>query len=166
MKGSLRPAGFVPGEQTEPAVLAFAADIEAAIVASSQKLNDNQVITVLTAALDRAFADACEPAEGPTRVRARLAHVIQSLEEQAAARLDPAMPRLTAEVVDGLRSYAEASYCSSDRADRVEAHGLFMLCDWQDAARAPKTTAANAVGMKPLQAAECNKENTKEMGHE
>lgn len=132
---------MMAGYAEHPAVAAFKTDLDAVLAAHTRKLNSGQFIAVLTAALDRAHADACEPAEAPTEVRARLAHVLQSLEEQAAARLDPKMPVLTKEVVDGLRGFAEACHCSSKRSDRVEAHGLFMLCGWQDQRRAALSKA-------------------------
>lgn len=56
----------------------------------------------------------------------------QSLTEQAAARADPAMPRLTLDVLERLEGDAEANYaCAEDRDDRVAAHGLSLLCEWQ-----------------------------------
>lgn len=68
--------------------------------------------------------------------QAALAVVRQSLIEQAEARADPAMPLLTVEVVDRLRSQSEASHALAETSeDRVDAHGLSLLCDWQDRAR-------------------------------
>lgn len=59
----------------------------------------------------------------------------QSLIEQAAARADPDMPILTAEVRQTLRDNAEATYAlAEDHKERVEAHGLSLLLDWQDRA--------------------------------
>lgn len=69
--------------------------------------------------------------------KASLAIVRQSLVEQADARGDPTMPLLTAEVLERLQGDAEAAYaCSDSREDRVAAHGLSLLCDWQERARA------------------------------
>lgn len=80
-----------------------------------------------------------------TEAEAALAVVRQSLTDQAAARADPTMPRLVPDVVSRLRSRAEATYAlAEDVADRVEAHGLFLLCDWQDAARAAQGQATAA----------------------
>lgn len=60
----------------------------------------------------------------------------QSLIEQAEARADPTMPLLTAEVVAELEGDAEATYAlASTRAERVTAHGLSLLCEWQRRAR-------------------------------
>lgn len=71
------------------------------------------------------------------RLLGALETVRQSLKDQAAARHDPTMPLLVPEVVESLRENAEAQWAlSDDRSDRVEAHGLSLLCDWQDAARA------------------------------
>lgn len=56
----------------------------------------------------------------------------QSLAEQAAARADPTMPRLSLDVLERLEADAEAEYaCAGDRDDRVAAHGLSLLCEWQ-----------------------------------
>ncbi len=64
--------------------------------------------------------------------RAALAIVRQSLREQAAARADPTMPRLTSEVLAKLEGEAEAAWAlAEDQEDRVAAHGLSLLCDWQ-----------------------------------
>jgi len=65
--------------------------------------------------------------------QAALAVVRQSLQDQAAARADPTMPLLTPEVLEHLRSEADAGYAlAGTREERVQAHGLSLLCDWQD----------------------------------
>lgn len=85
------------------------------------------------------------------RLRADLAEMTarweqcrESLAEQAAARADPVMPLLVPEVVQAIRDDAEAAYAlAEDRADRVKAHGLSLLADWQDQVR---TAIARAKG--------------------
>ncbi len=68
---------------------------------------------------------------------ASLAVVRESLIEQAAARADPTMPLLLPEVLEAIRGDAEASYaCAETSEERIAAHGLSLLCDWQDRARA------------------------------
>ncbi len=72
------------------------------------------------------------------------AHLRQSLHDQSAALADPEMPILTQAVREQLRDEAEASYAMADNeAERVYAHGLSLLCDWQD-------RAAEAKASKPL----------------
>jgi len=59
----------------------------------------------------------------------------ESLVDQAAARADPAMPLLVASVRERLEGESEAVYAMSEsREDRIYAHGLSLLCDWQKAA--------------------------------
>jgi len=59
----------------------------------------------------------------------------ESLVDQAAARADPAMPLLVASVRERLEGESEAVYAMSEsREDRIYAHGLILLCDWQKAA--------------------------------
>lgn len=66
-----------------------------------------------------------------------LAGCRRSLVEQARARADPLMPRLTEEVLAELRGDSEASYAMAEtEQERIVAHGLALLCDWQDRARA------------------------------
>lgn len=61
----------------------------------------------------------------------------QSLKEQAEARVDPKTPLLTQAVVNELRERSEADYALAEtREERVAAHGLSLLCDWQDQVRA------------------------------
>jgi hypothetical protein len=69
----------------------------------------------------------------------------QTIDEQASARLDPTMPLITPDLVEQLRSEAEAQWACADsgdegRNDRRAAHALSMLCDWQDRARAALKT--------------------------
>jgi len=73
-----------------------------------------------------------------------VAHVRESLSDQAAARADPTMPRLTSTVLETLKTEAEANYaCAMTRDDRVAAHGLSLLCEWQErAALASEENAA------------------------
>ena len=66
--------------------------------------------------------------------RAALAVCRQSLTEQALARADPNMPRLTPKVLERLSGDAEAAYAlAEDADDRIAAHGLSLLVDWQNA---------------------------------
>lgn len=70
--------------------------------------------------------------------QAALAVVRESLQDQAAARADPKMPRLTPEVLERLMGDAEAAYALAEtREERVAAHGLSLLCDWQAAGDLP-----------------------------
>lgn len=74
---------------------------------------------------------------------AALAVCRESLVEQAAARLDPTMPLLMPDVVERLREDSEVAYAlAEDAEERIDAHGLALLCDWQDRARAARTEAA------------------------
>lgn len=74
---------------------------------------------------------------------ASLAVCRQTIAEQASARLDPAMPLLIERVVTGLREEAEVRYAMAETLEeRQEAHGLAMLCDWQDARRAAHSQGA------------------------
>jgi hypothetical protein len=76
------------------------------------------------------------------RLKAALATCQQSLEEQAAARRDPTMPVLKPEVLADIRSDAEAQWAfASGSKGRIRAHGLMLLCDWQDRARAARSEA-------------------------
>lgn len=60
--------------------------------------------------------------------------VRQSLVDQSAARADPLMPRLTPAVLEHLRADAEAAYALAETPEeRIVAHGLSLLCDWQTA---------------------------------
>lgn len=73
---------------------------------------------------------------------AALAVVRQSLAEQAMARSDETMPILSDAVRDRLRSEAEAAYAlSEDKADRIYAHGLSLLAQWQDRAALARAEA-------------------------
>lgn len=66
-------------------------------------------------------------------LEAALAVCRQSLVEQAQARTDPTMPLIKPEVVRVLREESEVRYaCADDQHDRIVAHGLSLLCDWQD----------------------------------
>jgi hypothetical protein len=77
-----------------------------------------------------------------TDTEAALAVCRQAIVEQAAARADPDMPILTPEVLESLRGDAEAGYACADTAEeRIQSHGLSLLCDWQDRAREAKSTA-------------------------
>lgn len=77
-----------------------------------------------------------------------LATVRQSLKDQASARLDPTMPLLKPNVLEKIREWAEASYAMAEgQEERIEAHGLSLLCDWQDRAREAKGTH-NAAAMR------------------
>jgi hypothetical protein len=81
-----------------------------------------------------------------TQQRDALATVQQSLKDQAAARHDPTMPLLKEDVVQSLREMSEAQYAGArSKKERIESHGLSLLCDWQDRARAI-VAAADAKG--------------------
>lgn len=105
----------------------------------------------LLLALKDAWEAHGEVVQSEGRLRTRLADaedarrvLHQSLQEQAAARADPAMPRLTAEVLEKLEGDAEAAWALGDsREDRVAAHGLSLLCEWQRAALTAETGGRN-----------------------
>lgn len=72
-----------------------------------------------------------------SEAQAALAVVRQSLQEQAEARTDPTMPRLVPAVLEKLEGDAEAAWALAEtREDRVAAHGLSLLCEWQRAVAA------------------------------
>lgn len=61
----------------------------------------------------------------------------ESLREQAMARVDATMPLLVEKVVAEIRAQSEAQYAMAENRDeRIVAHGLSLLCDWQDRRRA------------------------------
>lgn len=76
---------------------------------------------------------------------------------EAGAMLARKYPTERAEYHDGRMTYSGFHYTTDERLVRVRE---------RLARRILKATTASSVGMEPLQAAECTKENTKEMGHE
>lgn len=79
-------------------------------------------------------------AHGVTRAELRealaaLSVCRQTIQDQNRARIDPDMPILSKEALDGLRDSAMASHAMAEtREERVEAAGLIMLLEWQDEA--------------------------------
>lgn len=87
------------------------------------------VSTTSTLATLDALTSARERAK---RAEASLVHVGQSLTDQAAARQDPAMPLLVEAVLERIERDAEAQYAMAEtHEERVVAHGLSLLCEWQ-----------------------------------
>lgn len=101
-----------------------------------------QAITDRLLARDRAeVAEAALAASEARReaLEGQLAVVRQSLKEQAEARRDPAMPVLVPSVLEAIRADAEAQWaCAEDKHDRINAHGLMLLCEWQERALNPQ----------------------------
>lgn len=84
-----------------------------------------EIVTDLFDAYDETLSDWQDVSKALDIVR-------QSLTDQAAARLDPDMPRLTPEALSDLRAQAEGAYAGAEtRRERVAAHGLSLLCAWQ-----------------------------------
>lgn len=75
--------------------------------------------------------------ERARRAEAAIKHLQESLFWRAAARVDHTMPLLKAEIVAQIREEAELDIeTMPDDEDPTTAHGLQLLCDWQDRARA------------------------------
>lgn len=92
-----------------------------------------QAVDETLQALEAANIELADYAKTVGNLRAALSTCQQSLVEQAAARADPTMPRLTPEVVAHLRANAEAEYALAETSeDRIASHGLSLLCDWQE----------------------------------
>jgi predicted RNase H-like nuclease (RuvC/YqgF family) len=73
-------------------------------------------------------------------------HLQESLREQAMARIDLTAPLLKPEMVEKLREASEVQYALAEgQDDRIEAHALALLCDWQDQIRAGKLLTAEVI---------------------
>lgn len=74
--------------------------------------------------------------ERARRAEGAIKHLQESLFWRAGARLDHTMPLLKAEVVAQIREEADLEIeMGPDDEDPTTAHGLLLLCDWQDRAR-------------------------------
>lgn len=107
-------------------------------------------IDALEAEKVAANSELAEYAKTVGNLRTSLDICRQTIADQAAARTDPTMPLLTREVVADLRADAEASYALAEtREERVAAHGLSLICEWQERARTTLSPAPSTQEAKP-----------------
>lgn len=67
---------------------------------------------------------------------AALAVCRQTIDEMGQVVDDPTMPLLVPEVLKALQETAEVQYALAENTkERIEAHGLDLLCKWQVQAR-------------------------------
>lgn len=104
----------------------------------------------LTSALHAAKVELVDYGKTVGSLQGALDTCRQSLTEQALARADPTMPRLSLDVLERLEGDAEAEYaCAGDRDDRVYAQGLSLLCEWQRQTIAQPVGPARAPRLDP-----------------
>lgn len=108
-----------------------------------ERLIERLTVIADTSFLDQAAADDLRQAAAALaklqaeRDEAQVALKVcrESLADQAAARADMTMPLLVPSVRERLEGEAECAYAMSEnRDDRIYAHGLSLLSDWQKAA--------------------------------